>query len=323
MARHTISTGFGVLLLLAGCTSYQEVAYHDGRVSDVVSCTYKHKYGVEVSRSDWESRGRDGQVTTTLKSGVTVTKDYSSGVLVGETTYTFPHSNTIETVETYRDGSLVKTVTNYPSGLPRCEEEVTASGSTVVTLWYESGSPMSVEERRDERVLTGKYYTSTEECDATVIAGEGERKRRDPYGQLLSVDSINDGWLTLRTTFHPNGSPKEYIPFEYGTISGVKKTFLPGGEPNTVEEWQNDSQHGITVAYRNGEKFSEIPYENGQKRGVERRFFNGTELQEEVTWLNDQRHGATRAYVGDAVKTDWYYQNRLVSKLVFDQMAHG
>ncbi|SCA62569.1 Uncharacterized protein SCG7086_AB_00280 [Chlamydiales bacterium SCGC AG-110-P3] len=323
MARHTIVTAFGIALLLTGCSANQELAYHDGRGSDVVACTYKHKYGVEVPRSDWESRGRDGQVITTLKSGVTVTKDYAGGVLVGDTTYTFPHSNTIETVETYRNGKCTKIVTNYTSGLPQREEEKTASGSTVVTLWYDSGNPMSVEELRGERVLTGSYYSIDEQCDAEVLAGEGERKVRDAYGQLLSVDSISDGWLTLRTTFHSNGSPKEYIPYEYSVINGLKKTFLPSGEPSTVEEWSNGIQQGITISYRNGEKFSEIPFENGYKKGVERRYYNGAELQEEVSWHNDQRHGPTRAYVGDAVKTDWYYQNRLVSKLVFDQMAHG
>ena len=68
---------------------------------DVVMETYVHKYGVEVPADDWASRGENGQVITSLGNSVKVVKPYTNGALDGETTYTFPHSDTIEKVETY------------------------------------------------------------------------------------------------------------------------------------------------------------------------------------------------------------------------------
>lgn len=322
--RQSFITFATIAGLLTGCSSYQEVAIvKEGWNSDVVATVYKHKYGVEVSKKDWETRGCDGQIICSLKNGITSTKNYSAAVLNGESTQTFSHSKTVEKIETYRKGSLVKEVWNYTSGLRKEEREYLASGSTIATVWYESGNPMSVEEFHGESLLVGRYFRKDECVDGEVVDGFGERKIRDPYGYLNSVDKICDGLLVSQTIFHPNGTPKEVIPYENERINGKKQTFLPSGEPKTIEQWVNGHQQGTTYTFRNGEKYSEVPYENGCRKGIERRFRDGRSVEEEISWVGDERHGPTRAFVGDAVKTDWYYQGKVVSKVVFEQMSHA
>jgi len=309
----------GLSLVAYGCIKNNDTTVE----KDAVQSSYIHKYGIAVTKRDWESRGRDGQVVSTRKDGVVISRTYRAGILDGPTTYTFPHSHTLAKTETYRNGVLVKVVENFASGMPMREEENTASGSKVITCWYESGTSLSVEEYQNGRLVTGKYFNLNGECDSEVVNSKGVRKRRDGYGQLLSCDTIEEGEKILRTTFHPNGAPKELIPYKNGVVYGLKRTFLPGGEPNTIEEWDAGEQHGITTVFRNGEKYAEVPYELGQKKGVERRFRDGEMVQEEVSWVNNQKHGPTKAFVGDIVKTDWYYQGKLVSKVVFDQMSHS
>lgn len=320
-------SAFATLLiatLLSSCNGYREVSHiKEGWNSDVVHVSYRHKYGVEVSKRDWETRGCDGQVICSMKNGAIVTKSYTAAVLDGETTYTFPHSKIVEKTEVYKRGRLLKEITHYTSGLPQKETEYLASGAEVSTVWYESGSPMSVEEKQAGRLIAGRYYRIDESLDGQVLDGKGERRVRDSYGQLSSLDCIQGGVLLSRTTFHPTGTPKEVIPYEKGVVQGKKHTFLPGGEPKTIEEWSEGNQHGVTVVFRNGEKYAEIPYEHGRRKGVERRYREGERLEEEITWVADERHGPTRVFIGDKVKTDWYYQGKLVSRVVFEQMSHA
>ncbi len=47
----------------------------------VVDEKYVHKYGLNVPQNDWQSRGENGQVISTLDNGVIVTKMYHSGIL--------------------------------------------------------------------------------------------------------------------------------------------------------------------------------------------------------------------------------------------------
>lgn len=305
-----------VAVTLLGCSKKHECE------RGVVQSSYVHKYGLTMSQDDWEARGGDGQVVTILHDGVTVTKNCQDGVLDGDTTYTFPHSQTFSRVETYRQGALAKQVDNFASGLPMREEEMTASGSNIVTSWYETGKPQAVEEYSAGRLVMGKYYDASGNNDAEVMNGEGTRKRRDGYGQLLSSDTIQNGEKVMRITYHPNGAPKEQTPYKNGLVNGSKKTFLPGGEPNTIESWVQGEQQGITLVYRNGEKYAEVPYQHGVKMGVERRYKDGSVLQEEITWFADQRQGPTNVYVNDVVQTHWYYQGKMVSKVAYEQLSH-
>lgn len=289
---------------------------------EVVDETYVHKYGVEVPQQDWTARGEHGQVISTLNNGVVVTKSYAGGELDDDTTYTFPHSTTIEKVETYSNGVLVKEVLNTLSGIPTQETVYKDDRSKDMTIWYEKGSPKSVEHYDSSGLLIeGTYYDARHQLDARVVNGEGMRFVRDGYGQLLSKDTIQGGALTTRTTYHPNGTPNEITPYVNGIVEGQRKTYLPAGEPNTVETWENGKQTGITVFYLNGEKYSEVPFTNGIRTGVERRYRDGKEVVQEIAWKDNQKHGLSKNYVGDAEQAQWFYQDKPVSKNKFESMS--
>ena len=72
--------------------------------------------------------------------------------------------------------------------------------------------------------------------------------------------------------------------------------------------------------FHNGEKISEIPYFNGMKNGIEHRFKDGHLIVEEITWRNDRKHGPSYTHLnGDDIRTDWYYEGRLVTKRQYDR----
>lgn len=311
-----ISALFALCLSFSGCNK-------SNQYGPVVEETYIHRYGVQVPVEDWQSRGQSGQVITTLKNGVVVTKNLSSGVLEGDTSYTFPHSDVIQKIETYSRGNLQKVMVNHYSGRPSHETLYTGENSRKITKWYENGAPQSKEEVVHGKLMSGEYYTSKNQLEAKISDGFGTRVQRDTYGQHLSNDTFVLGEMTLSTTFHPNGAPKDVTPYKNGVIDGELKTYLPIGEPNSVEIWVDGKKDGISVIYQNGEKFAEVPYVEGIKHGVERRYRDGDHLIEEIHWSNDQRHGPSYSYVGDVTKTDWYYQNRLVTEKTFDLLNRG
>jgi len=300
------------LLALCGCNRQTN--------EEVVKETYIHKYGVIVPKKDWESRGSDGQVIQTLKNGVMITKCYEMGKLQGTTTYTFSHSQTIQKTMVYDQGHLNKETENYPSGLPQIEKEYLTSNAYKNTQWYENGSLRLVEEYQDTLLLNGEYHTLANELETEVRQGDGARTVRDAFGMLSSTDTIEAGEMTSRMTYHPNGTPKEVIPYVNGWVDGTKRSYHSGGEPNTIEEWVNGQQHGLTVVFQNGERFAEIRYVRGQKHGIERRFRDGEVVEEEITWVKNQQHGPTYAYVGESAQVFWYHQGEKVSKNTFDKL---
>lgn len=274
----------------------------------VVSSTYVHKYGVAVPGDFWEESGQHGQVMSTMADGVVITRTYCSGLLDGDTTYSYPHSSQIEKRETYMQGTMIKEVQYFFDGTPRQETNFDCPlGMSTVTTWYLNGTPKSVEQMSDQRIINAGYYTQCNQKDASVENGCGTRLIRDDYGQLLATDTISDGQLSLRITYFPNGSPRETLTYANGCICGERKTFYPAGEPNSVEEWSNGNQHGTTVLYLNGEKYAEVPYVNGKKHGIEVRYRDGADVTQEISWDQGRLHGPSTTYVGDTCKTDWYY----------------
>jgi antitoxin component YwqK of YwqJK toxin-antitoxin module len=289
---------------------------------DIVDETYVHKYGVEVAPDDWASRGQHGQVVSTLKNGVVVTKSYTGGILEGDTSYTFPQSSTIDKIETYSQGVLVKEAFNYISGSPKKEIIYPSPNQQMATTWYDNGSPMSNEEFINGRLAQAQYYNPNHQVEARVVEGEGIRIVRDDFGQKIASDTIKNGQLTIKTTYHPNGAPHEVISHANNEYDGEKRTYHPGGEPNTIETWNNGKLNGTFTVFQNGEIFSQIPYVNGKKNGIERHYKDGTVVVEEISWVNDQKHGPSNVYVGDKVQTNWFFQDKPVSKVGFDNLSH-
>lgn len=287
----------------------------------VIKESFIHKYGVAMSKGEWLNRGSDGKVLTQYENGVSRTRTYQAGKLHGESSASFAHSSVIEKKQVYKEGNLQKEILHYTSGVPMWEKKYLEDGKSILTSWYEDGSPQSLENYVDELLEKGAYYTLNNELEASVDQKEGSRLIRDPFGNLLAKDLIKDGQLVLRTTYHPNGDPKVLASYQDGVIHGKKKTYWMGGEPNTIEEWNMGKQEGLTKIFQNGKVKASLQYLAGQRHGVEKRFNDQDVLVEEIYWIEDQRHGPSRNYIGDKTNTKWFHQGKVVSKFVFDEFA--
>src|SRR3990167_5505368 len=168
-------------LLLTSCST-------QGSFDQVVSQKYVHKYGFDVSEQEWEQRAQDGKQLSTLKNGVKIARSYENGQLHGPTTYTFPHSATVEKLLVYDQGSLLKETVYDPSGMPIREDLYEFDDRNVITLWDDNGAPLSIEEYNNDLLLEGKYYTPEHVLEGKVESGFGERVKRDRTGLLISKD---------------------------------------------------------------------------------------------------------------------------------------
>lgn len=289
----------------------------------VVDEKYVHKYGLEVGSTDWKARGQNGKVISTLDNGVVVTQMYESGTLEGETTYTFPHSNTIEKTEIYKNGELVKTILNDDAGIPKKEMEHLPEGQQIISEWYSDGTPQCWEKYQDSYLVEGNYYNSSNKVEQRIDNGSGTRIVRDRYGDIISTDNYESGVLVSKTTYHKNGSPKAITPYRNNICEGTRRTFLPAGEPEALEQWVGGIQQGETIEFKNGEKYAEIPFQNGKKNGIEKRYRDGKTLIEEISWRDNVRHGPSDTFVnGKVTKTEWYINGQKVSKSTWDLNSH-
>ncbi len=304
---------FGVI-----SSSCQTQKYEDG----IVSQSYVHRYGVPLPEQEWADRGRDGQVVSMRKDGVRITQTFEGGVLHGETSYTYPHQDVIEKKEKYYQGNVVEEFNYYQSGLPQQQISYISPSEQKKVVWYETGSPHCSETYQSGCLVNGTYYNPSYQLESQISDREGQRIKRDPYGHLISVDHIQQGELSLSTTYHPQGTPAALTPYKEGVIEGQRRTFAVTGEPSTIETWTGGVQHGPTVGFQNGEKSYEVSYTNGQRHGVEYRFRDGDKVVQEVNWVDGKKHGRSHSYVGSEKQTDWYFQDRPVNKATFDALSH-
>ncbi len=314
--RKTIVPFLSLWTCVWALSSCQQTSMYDS--PEVVDETYVHRYGVPVSPEEWSAGGNHGQIVTTLANGVVIKKSYNSGILDGETTYSYPHSSSIEKVESYMNGILQKESSFYISGAPKQETLYNTPQNRALTSWYESGATKSKEQFQGNLLFQAAYYGPNNQTDSQVINYSGSRTQRDDYGQLVSVDTIDKGLMSLRTTYHPNHAPKDVIPYANNFVHGQVKTYFPAGEPHTVEEWNNGVQSGLTVEFLNGEKVGDCNFSNGKKQGIEHRYRDGRTVVQEISWVNGQKHGPCTSHIGNTTKTDWYWQDKQLSKTEYD-----
>ena len=314
-----IVLAFVICATFSVCFSSCSGGHHRHSQENVVYERYVHKYGVEVPADYWETRGKDGQVISTTTEGITVSRTYKEGILDGETTFSFPHTQIIQRTEIYRDGELVKITENNPSGIPFQETEIVSLNQKKVCKWYEEGTPLSVEEYEDDRLIVGEYYNPSNQLESRIEQGGGARTKRDPYGKLIATDTFEDGRLISSMTNHENGNPKELTPYQNEVSHGEKRTYHLAGEPNAIEQWVEGKQHGPTVLFQNGALWAEVPYVNGKKQGTEYRFNVDQVLVEEINWDKDKQHGPSYIYVRGHKTTEWYFHGKRVTKATHDQ----
>jgi antitoxin component YwqK of YwqJK toxin-antitoxin module len=297
------------LVALASCASLR-------KEEAPLKTAYIHQYGVEVAdAADFNERGSTGEIVKTQKDGVTVRESYVAGQLHGKSSWTFPHSETVAKECIYKDGKVADEKEYFLTGAPKQKTVYSEEGKILVTSWYEEGAPRAIETWENGRLVAAQYFSPTNELESSIKDAFGIRIVRDGLGTLVAQESYVDGHLTLQKAFYSNGVPSAEIPYINGKISGIKKTFCLGGEPNTVEEWVADERHGTLSLYQNGARIAEIPYSHGKKQGVEKRFKEGTDIVvEEISWNDDQRSGPSSVIAGDVKVTDWYLGNRKVTK---------
>lgn len=285
----------------------------------VIKEKYVHEYGLEVDENEWKDHGKNGEIISTLDNGVTVKKHYLDGILDGEVSYSFPHSEKIERIEHYTNGDLIKIVIHDELGNSSHETAFSNEGFQIVTTWYESGNPKSKEIYQNGLLIDGEYYNFENQLESRVKDGEGNRPRRSGLGELIATDTLENGNVISSSEYFHDGSLKVLTPYANNQIHGKKKFFKIGGEPELIENWKLGVQEGISIAYKNGEKYAEIPFLNGKKDGIEKRYKEGSIVIEEVSWKNGNLHGPAITYVDGIIsKTIWYYQNKLVPKATFD-----
>lgn len=307
---------FIFLALLPSCQSSRDSC-------DEVVCETVHRYGVPLEPEDWSERGKNGQVVSMRKDGVTVTRTYEDGVLHGDCTYSFPYRDVVQKKEVYNQGAVAEEVVHYSSGLPQRQTTHVSPRKQSVVAWYESGAPQSREEYANGELVQGEYYTPNQQIDSNVNESNGLRTLRDGQGQLLSVDTIQKGQKVLSTSYHSDGTPAAVTPYVKGKVEGERLTYLPGGEPSTIEKWSKNVQHGTTTVFEQGEKRADVPYVNGQKHGLEKRYRNGEEVAHEINWEQGQQHGPSYTHVGNSKQETWYFQGRQVpNKATFDMMSN-
>ena len=303
-------------LLLFACQSAKK-----DENENVVSKRYIHKYGYDVSKEEWDGASYPGQVITTLRNGVTVTTSYEEGVLHGPTTYTYPHSHTIESLNTYERGSLVKKLTYNIRGIPQKEEIFFSPSHLKTTRWYQKGTPLSVEEMDNGILLEGEYYNEKNEAISRISKGSGIRIIRDERENIISKETIENGTPVLRETFHPHGIPHTIVSLSGGKIHGQKKVFAPTGEPVSIETYRSDVLDGVSTYYQNGCRYLELQYKNGLKHGKERHFVDGQTIVEETEWMDGQKHGPSVVFFDGMSRTRFYYNNELVSKEKYRELC--
>ena len=285
----------------------------NGPLDQVVSQTFVHKYGFETSEEEWDARDREGQVVTTLKNGVKISKSYENGKLHGLTTHTFPHSSTIEKCLVYHQGALLKESVNDPAGIPIREEAHGFDNHTLITLWDERGVPLSVEDYEGDILMEGKYYTPEHELEAAVERGSGARTKRDRTGLLISRDEIENGALVSRTTYHPNGAIQMISHYADFQLHGTQLKYTASGKPLMETNWDQGVLHGLKIIYRNGNKVATIPYVKGKKEGTEFHYDDLGSLIAEIDWKEDQKHGATRLHSEETTDTEWFFKGQSVN----------
>ncbi len=304
-------------LIFSGCDNSSQKASAN---NEIVTQRFIHRYGYDVSKSEWESKDYPGQVITTYRNGVTLTTNYEDGQIHGLRTTTYPHSQTFETKETFNRGTLTKRTSFDIRGIPIKEEQFLGADHIKVLFWYSNGTPRAQEEYVNDQLTSAEYYTMNNETEAKIENGSGIRALRNAKGQILAKEYLHQFELTKKETYHLNNTPEMTVNYKNGLLDGEKIVHAETGEPISKEFYKDGLLHGIATYFQNGYRFLEIPYAFGMKEGIERHYIDGDVIAEESEWHDNRKHGPTQIYFDGMVKTHWYYNNERVNKTKYDEL---
>lgn len=308
-------------LLFAPITFFLGGCFSNDAENIVVSQKFIHKYGFDVSEDEWENRDQEGQIVSMLKDGSKVTHSYENGLLHGPTIYTFPNSSVTEKLLVYNQGTLIKEVLHDKDGNPISEEAYEFDDRKMITIWDGKGAPISIEEYDGDLLVEGKYYTPEHELEGQVESGFGERFKRDRSGLVICRDLIENGMISRRTNFHPNGHPHSISHYHDYQLHGLQKKFTSSGQPLMDLNWDHGILDGLKVVYQNGVKVAEVPYINGQKHGLEYHFDDLGNKTAEIEWKNDKKHGCSRFFSDGTTEQEWFYKGSAVNQEKYKMLS--
>ena len=304
-----------IALVAVGCDQ------NEGKGDDeVIAQRYIHKYGYDVAKDEWESKNYPGKVITTHRNGVAVSSHYEDGLMHGERTRTYPHSQTIERKEIYQRGTLAKR-TNYDvRGIPTSETNFLSPSHVKTISWYTKGTPRAVEEVVNGQLSFAEYFNDKNETESRIENGTGTRTTRSIHGELMSREVFDNYAAVQKESFHTNGSPSISEFYKEGLLHGPKTVFSEYGDPLSKEQYRDGDLHGIAAYYQNGYKYLEVPYEDGEKEGIEKHYIDGDTLAEETEYHDNRRHGPSVVFYDGVPTTHWYYNNEKVTQPKYDEL---
>lgn len=303
-------------LFLAGCGRPPTVAMAPAQQ------TFEHDYGLQLSRGEFESRGRNGTVSTRLENGQLLKQHFEDGKLQGQCTCSFPYSKQLAYSETYCQGRLAFRIDYYLNGMPHVERSYLPSHGEEVKSWYEDGVPRTTECFQGQQLLQGNYFNANAVREAEIVDGSGCSIYRDPKGQLVEKIEIREGYPTLRRIYYPSGEIKEFYRYSLGMLDGECRLYSEGGVPECFQNWSRGKKEGMTKYFHQGELVAQVPYRNSKKHGTERRYCDRC-LVETAVWKEDKLHGPNCQFdkKGIVITQVYYYKNRIVSKSVYENLV--
>lgn len=284
--------------------------------------TFEHDYGLAMSRGEFESRGRNGTVSTRQETGQSLKQHFEQGKLQGMSTCTFPFSKQCAYCENYEKGRLIYRIDYHLSGMPQKERTYLPGHVEEVKTWFEDGVPRSIECFQGKQLLQGNYFAPTAECEAQIVDGEGAGVLRNSTGQLVQRFETREGYPTWRRVFYPTGDLKEFYRYQAGQLHGECRFYSEGGVPECFQCWQLDKREGPTTYFERGEIVAEVPYRDDKKHGTEKRYCRA-KLAETVEWKGGQLHGPSCQldHEGQTISQNYFYRDRPVSRLIFENLV--
>ncbi|MEC8306514.1 MAG: hypothetical protein VXZ72_01485 [Chlamydiota bacterium] len=311
------------IAFLGGCQ------VHHRPQTDLLSCRYIHPLNFEMDREYFQEIG-SGKTIETLKTGETITSDYSEGRLHGLVTKTHPYSHAIATETTYLEGRRLKEERINLSGYKEYKIEHLSPDHYRETHWTPNGVPIRIEEWLQGRLVSAQYSSEQNAPLGLVSKGEGIHIITDKEGRVVEKNRISNGLPVSKELFYPNGQLK----FSSGLSGGLWKQQLAHGFwDGNVEEYDQKGLlisreqyvegvlEGMASYYQEGQLSLETHYINGQKEGRESQYIDGKDLLRESSFVGGLLHGVSTTYFHGIAHRQHYYTGTPVSKDRFYEIS--